>query len=104
MIEKSIIDASEGLRKILFDKKFINFKDLVPGGAKEYKDAIILTDSAIETKASFYRPKTKQGDPRFWLYNLKKYTEINDLIYLTISDERLVAIPIKSINRIKRLD
>ena len=100
MIEKSIIDASDGLRKILFDKKLINFKDLIPGGVKEYKEGIIITDSIIETKASFYRPKTKQGDPRFWLYNLKKYADVDELIYLTISDQRLIAIPIKSIERI----
>lgn len=101
MIEKSIIDASEGLRKILFDKKFINFKDLIPGGTKEYKNALIIADSIVETKASFYRPKTKQGDPRFWLYDLKKHADIEDLIYLTISDDRLIAVPIKSIARIR---
>jgi len=100
MIEKSIIDASEGVRKILFDKKLINFKDLIPGGAKEYTDGIILTNEVIETKASFYRPKTKQGDPRFWLYNLKRNVEVNDLVYFTISNDTLVAIPIKSIEQI----
>jgi hypothetical protein len=101
MLEKSIIDASYGLRKILFDKKLLDFKSLTPGGPKEYKDSIILTDSIIESKTSFYRPKTKNGDPRFWLYNLKKYVELNDLIYLTIYEDRLIAIPIKSIERIQ---
>ena len=101
MHDKSIIDASESLRKILFDNKLVSFKDLIPGGAKEYKDGIILTDNIVETKASFYRPKTKHGDPRFWLYNLKNYAEVDDLIYLTISDDRLIAIPIKSIEKIR---
>ncbi len=101
MIDKSIIDASEGLRKILFANKLIDFNGLIPGGAKEYKKSIIVSNSPIETKASFYRPKTKNGDPRFWLYDLKKYAKIGDLIYLTISDKTLIAIPIKSIEGIQ---
>ena len=102
MIDKSIIDASEGLRKILFANKLIDFNGLIPGGAKEYKKSIIVSNSPIETKASFYRPKTKKnGDPRFWLYDLKKYAKIGDLIYLTISDKTLIAIPIKSIEGIQ---
>lgn len=101
MIDKSIIDASDGLRKILFDNKLIDFKSLIPGGPKEYKSSIIVSSSAIETKASFYRPKTKKGDPRFWLYDLKKYTKVNELVYLTISNDKLIAIPIKNIEIIQ---
>ncbi len=102
MINKSIIDASEGLRKILFDNKLVDFKSLIPGGAKEYKKAIIVTQSAIETKASFYRPKTKDGDPRFWLYGLKQCTSRDELIYLTISNDKIIAIPINSIEGISK--
>ncbi|WP_172644575.1 MvaI/BcnI family restriction endonuclease [Flavihumibacter sp. ZG627] len=102
MIDKAIIDASESLRKILFDKKLVSFKDLIPGGAKEYKDAIIITDTIVETKVSFYRPKTKQGDPRFWPYNLKRFVEEGDLVYMTISNNTLIAIPIKTIEQISR--
>lgn len=101
MIGKSIIDASEGLRKILFENKLVDFDSLIPGGAKEYKKSLILGKSVIETKVSFYRPKTKKGDPRFWIYDLKQYTEVNDLIYLTISNGILIAIPIKSIQEIQ---
>jgi len=97
MLSKSIIDASFGLRKILFSEKLIDFDGLVPGGAKEYKRALIISKIIIETKASFYRPKTKDGDPRFWLYELKKHTSENDLIYLTIYNNLLIAIPITTI-------
>ncbi len=101
MVGKSIIDASEGLRKILFENKLIDFDTLIPGGAKEYKRSLIIVKSAIETKASFYRPKTKKGDPRFWIYDLKRNVEVDDLIYLTISNGILIAIPIKSIQKIQ---
>ncbi len=80
MIKKSIIDASEGLRKILFDNKLVDFKHLIPGGEKEYRKTIIPTDSIIETKSSFYRPRSKDGDPRFCIYNLKKYIKPNETI------------------------
>jgi hypothetical protein len=102
MIDKSIIDASYGLRKILFDNKLIDFKDLTPGGAKKYKDSIILTDSIIETKTSFYRPKSKNGDPRFWPYNLTKYVKADELIYLTIHENRLIAIPVRDVPSINQ--
>lgn len=101
MYEKSIIDASGNIRKILFEKGLIDFKEISKGGEKEFKQAIILTNQVIETKASFYRPKTKEGDPRFWIYNLKPFTEINELLYLTVSDNTLIAIPIKSITKIE---
>ncbi len=101
MIDKSIIDASSDFRKILLDNGLINFQDLIPGGTKFYEKTIIISDSIIETKTSFYRPQTKQGDPRFWVYDLKKYTNIGELVYLTISDKQLVIIPIKSIEIIK---
>lgn len=101
MLDKAIIDASELLRQILFNNKFIDFKELVPGGAKEFREAIIVKDMIVETKASFYRPKTKSGDPRFWIYDFKKYTSTNELIYLTIFDKKIVAIPIVSIENIQ---
>ena len=101
MIDKSIIDASAEFRKMLLDNDLIDFQDLIPGGEKYYKKTIIISDNIFETKTSFYRPQTKQGDPRFWVYDLKKYTSIGELVYLTISDKQLVIIPIKSIESIK---
>lgn len=102
MLDKSIIDANESFRNLLFEKNMIDFNDIIPGGAKGFKNAIILTDRVDETKASFYRPKTKNGDPRFWIYNLKAYASAGSLIYLTVSEERLIVIPITSVGKISQ--
>ncbi|RYY90891.1 MAG: hypothetical protein EOO15_00790 [Chitinophagaceae bacterium] len=103
MLEKSIIDASFAMRKVLFDKKLVDFTSLVPGGAKLIKLGIIITDKIVETKVSFYRPKSKLGDPRFCVYDLKKHAAIGDLLYLTIKNDALVAIPLKRENVIDGL-
>ncbi len=103
MLDKSIIDASEALRKILFQNQLIDFNSLTPGGAKEYRRGLIIKGEIIETKVSFYRPKTKNGDPRFWLYNLKKYVGENELVYLTIVQDTLIAIPLTSVKAVQGL-
>lgn len=102
MREKSIIDASESLRQILFHNKFIDFRDLTPGGAKIYKKTAIISQTIVETKTSFYRPKTKKGDPRFWPHNLKNYVQVGDLLYITIYNNTLVAIPLTSISNVQK--
>jgi hypothetical protein len=96
MLDKSIIDAHQLFRKILFDNGIIDFNSLLPGGEKELINTIILSDQIIETKTSFYRPKTKEGDPRFWVYGLKKFVKFGDLIYLTVQKNMLIVIPINS--------
>ena len=36
----------------------------------------------LDTKTSLYRPETKSGDPRIWIYNLSKYSDSGDLLAL----------------------
>lgn len=54
----------------------------------------------IETAASLYRPVTKQGDPRIWFYDLKRYcvpcnllavlANMGNLYVLNLSDKEIV--------------
>src|SRR5690606_37333095 len=37
----------------------------------------------IKSKASSYRPQTKNGDPRIWFYSLSKIADPNDIIAIT---------------------
>lgn len=95
MLEKSIIDASGILRKILKDNGIVNFNEIVQGkDGKIIKKAIILTDEIIEENISYYRPETKKGDPRFWIYRLSKYLKEGDLLYITVWDSNVVSIPL----------
>lgn len=94
MLDKSIIDANEKLREILKNDDIIDF-DQIQKNQKEFRNSILISDSIIELKTSFYRPTTKNGDPRFWLYGLNKYVSVNDLLFITTLDKKLVIIKLK---------
>ncbi len=95
MLHKSIIDAGESIRKVLKNGSIVNYDTLDKGVAnKIMKEAILITDKIYTLNSSFYRPETKNGDPRFWIYGLKKHTNADDLIYLTTYKEQLVVIPL----------
>jgi len=62
-------------------------------------NAIILTDSEqCHTHASFYRPNTKKGDPRMWIYKLGSYTNGNDIHVLFYFDNTLFSINITQVD------
>ena len=99
MYEKSIIDASHNIRTILKEKDIIDF-DCIEKGEKQYYKSILITDSSdIELKTSFYRPQTKDGDPRFWPNGFKKYINQNDLILFTSYNKNPVLIHIDISNK-----
>ncbi|EPR13998.1 MvaI/BcnI family restriction endonuclease [Ruminiclostridium papyrosolvens] len=94
MINKSIIDASASFRNITRENGIVDYKSLVPGGEKLYCEALIIVNDVYESKVSLYRPKTKNGDPRFWIYGLKNILSTNDLVYISFYKGRLVIIPL----------
>ena len=93
-LNKSIMDATSGLRLFLKSNKIHDF-DSQPQGT-EYKKLLptllFSKEDVVETTTSFYRPETKAGDPRVWIYDLKKYSSAGDLIALVSSETKLVAI------------
>lgn len=94
MLDKSIIDASYYLRKILKDGNIVDYSNILPG-EKIYEKAIILIDDDfIDKKISYYKPETKKGDPRTWVYGLKNYVKAGDLVYFTIFESKLLVIPL----------
>ena len=65
MLEKSIIDASYPIRNILKGNKILDFAE-IGQGEKIYLDCVLIDKRDIhKITSSFYRPKTKKGDPRF---------------------------------------
>lgn len=94
MLDKSIIDASYYFRKILKDSGVVDYSNISPG-EKIYEIATILIDSDfIDKKVSYYKPETKKGDPRTWVYGLKNYVDVGDLVYFTIFESKLLVIPL----------
>jgi hypothetical protein len=94
MLEKSIIDASLQIRNILEEANIVSYSE-VEKGEKIMASAYILSDDGWkEEKCSYYRPETKDGDPRFWVYNLKKYLTVDTLLMFIVKERTLVAIPL----------
>lgn len=97
MIEKSIIDASDGIRYLLQKGRIADYTALNQGDKIIGKAIIFYQGEIIEKKVSYYRPKTKSGDPRFWVYALTKYATTGDLIYFTILNKTLIVLPFSAV-------
>lgn len=80
--DKSIMDAVASFRNFLKEHDIHDY-DLQSQGP-EFKvmipTYIITEDELVKTKTSLYRPVTKQGDPRVWVYNLNNYCKPHNLL------------------------
>lgn len=94
MLSKSIIDASQPIRTLFKDNHIIDYDNIVPGGKKYFVEGILITDTIEPIKISCYRPKTKMGDPRFWIYDFKKKIKSNEMIYITTYNNKVCIIPL----------
>ena len=93
-LNKSILDAHESLR-LFFQKSGLHFYDIQEKGSEK---KIVLDcyfshqDNFQKTSISLYRPETKLGDPRLWIYDLKKYSEPNNLIAIVYINKTIFII------------
>ena len=95
MLHKSIMDAGQPIRKVFKDGSVLDYATLDKGTAnKQVREIILLQDEVNTLNCSFYRPETKNGDPRFWVYGLKSYVKENDLLYITTYNQQIVVIPL----------
>lgn len=93
-ISKSIIDATHSVRDFLKENKIHDYHSQKQGEEhKKISETFLFSkNEIIKTKTSFYRPHTKNGDPRIWIYNLSKYSKPTDLLALMVSDKKLIVI------------
>lgn len=94
MLNKSIIDASQPIRTLFKNNAIIDYDNIIPGGEKFYIDGLLITNKIEPLKISCYRPKTKTGDPRFWIYGFKKKIRTDEMIYITIYKNKVCIIPL----------
>lgn len=99
-LAKGILDATAPMRAYFLENGIHNYEEQHQGPAyKQIKAACILTDtSQLMTKVSFYRPNTKKGDPRMWIYGLGSYTQGNDIHVLFWYENSLFSINITCID------
>lgn len=91
---KSIMDATGNVRDFLRNSGLHDYDQQVQG--TEHKKTIptrlVTSTGIVGTQTSLYRPVTKDGDPRIWIYGLKQYAEPGNVLVLVAvgSDELLV--------------
>ena len=97
---KGILDSTAPMRAYFLEEGVHDYSEQLQGQEfKQMRNAIILTaDSQCITRASFYRPNTKKGDPRMWIYKLGSYTEGNDIHVLFYFADNLYSINITRID------
>lgn len=88
-INKSTLDATAPVRAFFVEKKIHNFERQQQGEEnKRFIKSYILTDFTIyETKTSIYRPYTKNGDPRMWVYGLKQFVNPDDIFGIFVYNQ-----------------
>lgn len=94
MLSKSIIDASTPIRTLLNENNIVNYDLLTPGEDKVLLDAVLITKEVSPITISCYRPKTKKGDPRFWIYGFNKYIRSGEMIYITVYNNQVCIVPL----------
>lgn len=89
---KSILDAYQSLRTFL-KRVGLHDYDQQELGVKRHVTAHFVTkDDVYEKTVSLYRPETKSGDPRIWIYGLKELAVAGNLLALIFVDGELYII------------
>ena len=88
---KSIMDATTSVRQLFLDQGIHNYDYQLQGPEnKVLIETHFVTDHClVDTETSLYRPKTKMGDPRIWIYDLKKYCNPCNLLALIIINHEI---------------
>lgn len=99
-LRKGILDSTAPMRAYFIEEGVHNYEEQLQGQEhKMMRDAVILTETnQILTQVSFYRPSTKKGDPRMWIYKLGSYTDGNDIHVLFYFERKLYSINITHID------
>ncbi|MDB4493262.1 hypothetical protein N9216_01470 [Pseudomonadales bacterium] len=105
-LKKSILDATVPVRQYFSSVGFHEYELQQQGrSAKVIKQCLILdadadADAVIDTELSVYRPDTKQGDPRLWIYQLKRYASANDIIGITVKGDIAYVLNVTVLSRL----
>lgn len=80
-INKSTLDATAPVRAFFKEHGIHDYERQAQGPAnKVFKETYILTETGFfKTQTALYRPVTKQGDPRLWIYGFTKYAHPDDI-------------------------
>jgi hypothetical protein len=97
MLDKSIIDARGPLRAYLARTGLVDFGAIPQGTEHKVQVPVpfVSADHAESRIASFYRPSTKQGDPRVWIERLKSAANPGDLLLFAFAGVDVLTILVR---------
>lgn len=105
ILRKSIADANAAIRYLFKANGFHDYGVQGQGvGSKVLKKVTLLGADAIETKISLYRPETKKGDPRLWVYGMKEFCLPGDELIFLFKDSELFVLNISRFTYDKLID
>lgn len=98
--QKSILDATAPVRAYFLERGIHDFANQPKGPEhKRMINSYILTETElIPTQSSLYRPLTKDGDPRMWVYKLKRYVNPDNIFAIIAHEESLYVINLTTID------
>lgn len=91
-LDKSIMDAVGSLRAYLKEQQYHDYDTQLQGTPHKVLNScflVISDNEAQNQKVSLYRPETKKGDPRIWIYGLKSCALPGDEIALIVDKSEL---------------
>lgn len=95
-LKKSILDATAPMRTYFLEKEIHNYSEQLQG--PEHKllvpTKILDGENIYKTKTSLYRPITKKGDPRLWIYELGAHTGADDIHAICVFNKEFFIINI----------
>lgn len=99
-LRKSIMDATGPIRTFFKENLVHDYDQQNKGQAHKVIIESYFIDyfSVIPSKASLYRPTTKNGDPRLWFKNLTSYSKPNDILAIITYNKELFLLNISQIN------
>ncbi len=83
-LNKSIMDAVAPLREYFILNHYHDYMQQEQGVIEKKPAKLIVDGLILDTQVSLYRPKTKKGDPRIWIYGLTPHAEANDTLALVL--------------------
>lgn len=97
-LKKGIMDATAPMRTFFLEKGVHNYEEQQKGPEHKQLIKTVILDGfeAKETATSLYRPVTKKGDPRLWIYGLKDFTHADDIHAICILNGRFYVVNITS--------
>ena len=92
-LEKSIFDATRAISQYFREVGYHDYHSQLrgPEHKKKLQCKVICGSEIINSNISLYRPNTKDGDYRFWISYIDKYSEPGDMIALFVRQEILFA-------------